>query len=652
MERPTWVAGGIGTICLLLTFGGCDCEERLRDAVSRDNVQKHFEDTEQGAEPREKEPNDVPEQATLIKLGEMLRDVEGEIADRDDRDWLSLQTTTDERRLITVRVVPNSDEFDPIVQIQLDSSDSERLTYDNREAGEAEEIRNLALTGDVRRVGIRGRGSSTGAYTVEFERRLTAGAIEREPNDAQGSATRYEFPGDIQGFYDRPGDVDWFHVLRQDATPGIYRLNVKPTGSFAQTVRLYTRRDAEEPYASFQVPEDRELEVPNVRVPEEMDGLWFRFSAGQEYESDAGYRLRMVEHPEETERTVETEPNDAKEESLGIEVGERVAGYLHVEDDRDRFHLAVGRPLPEAMDDRDAGGPDRDTGAGEETEDTGADTSADEPDAGADRAESPIERVSKKESPDHVIQVGLEPQSDSEQFRLVWWKGGPDGEKRTFRASEAGEPVKLCNYSTDRALLHLGIAAEEFEERSVRRGFSYELSSVDIAEELEGLEIEPNDRRDDADRLEFGKRRTGYISSAEDSDVFAFGVPKSGAEADSSNEERGGGAGESESSSDGASPGASGEPAGKRNSESSNAGPPTAKSVRIELRGNELNLGFEVLDSAGARVARVDRGGAGVDESTSIDLPPGLYFVRVESNGGSVCEPYSLTVVRGEGEGQ
>jgi len=652
MERskPRFALLGVVWLSALAAFGSCRCEERIRDVVGRDNVQKHFGDAGEGSSVRrEEEPNDVPEQATLVELGEKLRTTEGRVESADDQDWYSLRNVSGQRPLMTVRVIPESEDFDPSVQVELAPSRGGRISYDNRGTGEPERIRNLDLSGEVRRIGVAG-GGSQGAYTLEFERQLTAGAVEREPNDARRVSTRLEFPGEIQGFYDRSGDVDWYHVLRQDLSPGIYGIRVQPTGSFEQNVRVFTRRKEEEPYLAFEVPVERPVEIPNVRFPETAEGVWMRFAAGDEFDPEEAYRLRTVEHPSDPERTIEVEPNDTEEESMGIELGERIGGYLHSERDVDRFELAVGRPLPGA--EPDVGTPDGGEPGGSESGDASdSGESSDTSDTGVATAGSPLERLPTKRKPEYVVQVGVAPRSDSDRLALVRSPGAADESREVSVRGEPGRPVKLCNFSTDETLLDVEVRAETLGERGPGRDFTYELSSLDLSERVEGIEFEPNDRRGNADRLELGGVRTGYVSGAEDRDVYAFGIREERTGAEREPESGTAPADPRESEKEGPGPSGRARESGERRA---GAEETDVQSVRVELRGHEVDLGFEVLDEEGALVAEVDREGAGADESTSVDLPPGLYFVRVSGGGGAACERYRLSVerVRSESGGQ
>lgn len=215
---------------------------------------------------------------------------------------------------------------------------------------------------------------------------------------------------------------------------------------------------------------------------------------------------------------------------------------------------------------------------------------------------------------------------------------------------QEGEAVRICSHPIDRGLMEFAVKGAELEERRIRRGFTYALAFQDISEATSSLELEPNDRREQADRLEMGGERQGHVSSSEDRDIYAFvvsrpdaataGASTPDASPPSSNDDAGSGESGSllDESAFGTAPREDDDPTAD---ETSNK-PPEPTSVRIELEGTQLNLQFDILDEAGAPVAEVDRRGAGAGESMQLALPPGLYYVRVSSAREFSCEPYTL----------
>lgn len=587
------------------------------------------------SERREEEPNDVRSQATLVELGEELAPVQGALESSEDIDWYALTSADGESSGISLEVTPGRETVDPLVRVEVAQAkggdESPAIVYDVGGEGEKEAVPRIEVGEDVQRIAVASDGGD-GDYTLRFRRQLIGGAVETEPNDAREAATLFDFPGEFQGFFDRPDDADWYYALRTGFEPGIYSLQFTPVESLDYTVQIFTRREAPDPYLEVEVPKDGRASIPNVEVPESAEGLWFHLRDGDAHDREASYRIRGAAHPEVEEGVVETEPNGTPERADRMELGETVRGYLHRQGDRDHFNLVVGEP-PELVEEeraevRDVGGtataetPARDVGEAERPRDT---ETADAETGGPRRFRNPLEQVERKDPPAHVVQVGLKPERDSAKLALE--ELAP--EKRSRVAPAAGEEVRICNRPVEEdAVLRFAVRAESLAGRGMGREFTYRVAAVDILDQVDFLEVEPNDDRSRADRLPSGRTRTGYIVDDDDRDLYAFGVPRS-----REREEGSGGRDAEDEDRD-----------TETSSGSGRRGPPETRSVAIDLRGNQLDLELAITDSTGAPVARVDRAGPGANESTELDLPPGLYFVQVASSRGHSCDPYELTV--------
>jgi hypothetical protein len=652
----------------MASLTSCECEDRIREAISNpgnrgsialeDDATKSTTSSTSPRGPTESEPNDTRRAATSVSMKPHPQPMRGTIEGRDDVDWYEL-SLDDETWTLDVALSPRGDGLDPRLDLAVGHDDGTLQSYDVGGPGDSERIPVLRVGSSPTLIAVRGKGDTTGSYELTFEKRLSGGTIEAEPNDTRAVALDFPYPGEIQGFYDRPGDRDVYHVRRESLTDGIHSLQVTPTGDFPQSVELYTSRDASSPWVSFDVPPEQRHVLPNLHVQPSFQGLWIELSASDEYDREAGYRLRLLEHPpvEDDAIVLEGEPNDTRSRPQAVALGDDVRGYLHHPSDRDHFALEVGSAElePSTTGDagtdsegrgRDAGPPSGEVPADDEAgmppkhlepsspRDAGSSESSASADAeeGADASGPPNwrARLPDKSRPRHFVRVSLAPARDSDRLVLQWLR--EEGSNRTLRSPEEGEPVKICSHPLDRGILRFAVRGARLEERRIRRGFTYALAFRDLSSSTDDLELEPNDRRERADRLEMGRERTGHIDAADDQDVYAFAIPRS---------ER------TETPSPDAGEGATSKGAARAPSMGGSPNPsrplePTT--VRVTLEGTKLNLAFDILDQAGARVAEVDRRGAGAGESMQIDLPPGLYYLRVESEREFSCDPYRIRI--------
>ncbi|QDG54339.1 hypothetical protein FIV42_27415 [Persicimonas caeni] len=576
--------------------------------------------------PKEEEPNDFPKQATLFELGGDLRPIEATIGQSDDKDWFALTSQNGETWQVEATVTPKSDTLDPVIRVAVADSDDAPITYNIAGPGEPETIPILAVSSTAQRVMVTGNDGTTGDYEFSFQKRLSGGAVESEPNDDIDVATRFEAPGEIQGFYDRPEDRDVYFVPRKNLTGEAFTLEVSPIDDVMQQVRVYTHRDMKAPYLSLHVPPTEAAGLPNVSLPDDVLGVWIVLTAGDSFSRDQSYRLKLLGHPP-VEHGLEVEPNDDAETAQQIDSSTKLAGYFHSIEDVDHFRLFVDG-IPEegqsatgqgavAENAADAGLPSDDmpepaNDAGMAQADAG-----DVGDAGSDiKPADPLDRVADKEPADHVVRVTIAPKHEKTRLALAWSLPRNQGSPTVLEASEPGENVTLCNTVVEDDYVDLEVRRLAAAEGMLDATFDYGLIAENV-QDVPGLEIEPNDSRDTADKLEPTQKRIGYIARAGDTDVFAFAVPFPESPAQSE--------------------GDTGAPVVAPT-------PPTPRQVQLTLGANSLNLGFKLLDDEGGLVAQVNRAGAGAEEKLQVDLPPGLYFVHVAAKRGSACEPYEMSV--------
>jgi hypothetical protein len=624
----------LAVLSLMLMTSSCDCDDKIRKMISNpgergESPKKKIDTGNLGKQgPAEKEPNDFAEQATLLELGGDLRPVLGEVRNETDRDWYALTSRNNETWQVEATITPRSDRLDPVVRVAVDGAEDAALTYNVAGPGEPEVIPILAVTPEPTRIYVRGNEGSKGEYELTFKKRLSGGATEAEPNDEVAVAERFKAPGEIQGFHDRPNDRDVFYVPRKNLTGEVFDFEVSSTG-YPQDIAVYGERELEAPLVRMQVPPEKTARIPNLRLPEGALGIWIVSSAGESYSRDRSYRLRLLPHsPEAVE--LDAEPNDTDETAQKIALGDELAGYLHTPEDVDRLRIYVdgvpkvdeqgdGESAHAPSDDEqpDAGVKKKHDGEPTDVADAGSEEEGGDIDDPSDEPVDPLAALPEKEEPKHLVRVDLT--TKKETLRLALAHYGEEAEPVVLEAEEPGEPVVLCNVRQDSGYVDIGVRPLSSEEGAISSGFDYMLRSSDVSKQ-DGLEIEPNDTRDEADRLTPDVPRSGFVTTARDVDVYAFGIREP---APPEKKVRGS------------------EPAG---ADESGGTPMVMRRVELRLEGNALNMSFDILDDEGGIVAEVNRAGVGGDEEIALDLPPGLYYVRVDSESGFNCEPYRLSV--------
>lgn len=607
-----------------VALSGCDLEERIRGILydSDTDAVTPLGDDQERIEQRTVEPGASASRATGVQLRREMAPLRAVLEQPDDAHWFELETDGEEDWVVELSVAPEDDEFDPAIFLEIPGEgDHAPHRYDIAGAGEMETIPMFEVpAGESRRFFVSAGGDVAGGYELRLRRRLTAAAVAMEPNDYPHLATTLEIPGEVQGFYHRPHDRDVFFVPAESLRAAIYTLELSAVPGLEQTLRIYGDEQFESPLLEIPVSGHRPAVIPNLSLDAdagEQRGLYFALSAGEDFDRERGYRLRVIEHPppdEDDDYRLEREPNDTAGAAQRIDFGDRIRGYLHAADDVDRFELSVAEPADEEELDGDQQAEDDAV----EFDPRGERDAPSDPEETREEPEvvDPWETVPQKDPPAHVVQARLRPLSDAHRLSLRWIP--EDGGEEAELVADEGEELVVCNRVLDPGGYQIEIRSVDTEAGFRPRSFDYELEVRDVAD-TRGLEIEPNDTPEQADRLESDRPRVGYIATDGDVDIYAFVVgPDEPREVDDDE-------------------GADGE------SDQRWGGEPT-ESVRVELEGNPLNLGFELLDDQGGRVASVSRQGPGGDEELQIDLPHGLYYVAVSAASGSSCEPYTIEV--------
>ena len=536
MQRWWWRWPAL-SLAAWIGLSGCDdCDDKIRKAVSNRERERRGDAREDpdgqpvSSEPREAEPNDGRAQATPVALGAELRAVLAEISTGSDRDWYELRA--DEDLQLELEVDPRDEALDLVVVLDADQTE---LRYDLAGPGEPEVIPVLGLgPAHPRAVRVQAK-QGAGAYALRFRRRLAGGAIEAEPNDVRAVAQPLQVPGQIQGFYDRPGDRDVLVLeLPEAAAQGasVWSLEVDGVDGLSQQLALYDAVDAEAPALSMSAGPGQSLRLPNLGVRGASKRLWLALSASGGYDRQKAYRVSLSSPPPlGPDQAFEIEPNDHAESAAALALapgaGElTVRGWLHRAGDQDHLVLRLGPQGPEEE--------------GQAVE-SGSETPPDEPSSeqlgaaegdpgGIDvgslgAAPDPTAEVfPRKDPPAHLLEMIARPQDASMQLGVDWRPG--TAHARRLQAPAKGEPVSLCHVPLEHGVYPFVVRAQLRPEGLEDDGYVIEVRDHARGARAEGLEIEPNDARDRADPIPKAGKIEGFIASSQDRDVFGFVVPE------------------------------------------------------------------------------------------------------------------------------
>ncbi len=291
---------------------------------------------------------------------------------------------------------------------------------------------------------------------------------------------------------------------------------------------------------------------------------------------------------------IELEPNDRKAQPVPIPSS--IRGFLHTPEDTDVFLLGVDPSQLHA----DAGHLDvpatRDVEVAPQARDQGSDAMADA-DRGADGGPANLwEELPQKDVASPTIRVEFEPAREGIRAGLTW--SAPDGETR-YDPDDRGR-VSICGRSFRPGEVELAVRPLEVKSDVVQKpGIDYRLS---ITEDGGGgvFEVEPNDSRATADRLETGRK--AYLAESSDVDFWGLVVePEEGLASDR---------------------------------------------LRVAIDADRrASFDARLLDSDGGLVAVMpDRSGT---RQLEVDLPRGVYYVEVRAKSGGGCASYSILAETG-----
>lgn len=323
-----------------LLLGGCDCEDRIRKAISdpgrrTPGAADQADISERGpapgllksSEPREIEPNDSRASATRQELSRDPRPMVGSLSATEDQvDWFLIGAARDE--LLEIIATPQQSDLD--IELSLVSSDDTPLLYNLEGAGGAEIVPYARIkAGEPLALRIR-RKSGEGEYMLEYRRHMSAGELEAEPNDSWDDALRLSGASTIQGFYDRPGDVDRFVLA---ASQRSYGVALSGSVQFAQRLRVYLGDTIV--WEGNLEANGQQVSIPNLARQREWR-VEVSASEKDRFSRDKAYTLQVLEHGAlGAQEVLEVEPNDEPVTAGELSYDKtlvnplKVIGYLH-----------------------------------------------------------------------------------------------------------------------------------------------------------------------------------------------------------------------------------------------------------------------------------------------------------------------------------
>lgn len=637
----------------------------------------------------EQEPNDTPSQANdyaLIPTGPgstVFKPFEGELKGANDVDFFRLSAQPDVP-MRSLRVTPLSDGFDPVLLWG-------RADHRQNVAGPGDDEVASNLSNDAVIMGI---AAPPGAkfpvrYRVTLTRSLQAQGLEVEPSQPEGVAVK--LPGEVQGLINHSGDVDRYRVVLrgeagEEGDPSAsknqpqggeaLRLELQPPPEVGLRVTLMMDGVSLEsvtlPASQDARPEP--LVWPNLGVGADNRELTVEIAAEPSLEgAAAAYTLRALRHPSlASGQRLEVEPSSALA-PITVDGSAEILGYLHNSDDRDVFLVNVPgeRDAPTIFHVRLSGeGHDWAMTLDTPTSPDGAQGGDSEPPSGAINDASPGQAeviCNRVVWPGETrLEINLKALVEDDDLKVA--ASNPWGRYRLQIITRPAEDEEL-EPNDQRA------DAAEIDVGASRQGFLYPVGDVDVyrfevvasrtAQEAERAAGEGAGAPQSPEGVQAapGERPApGAKDPAKDGRPQLW--PGEGGAADG--EVKGGvklrklnNLGERKPAGDLIKPrtippidlkklgvgGGSADEAGK-------AGPslwpadeaPAEEAFEVVLRSPRVNLALEVVDQDGLAVAQADRAPAGGVERLPLDLPPGVYFIKVKGGARvSGCDkPYTL----------
>lgn len=421
------------------------------------------------SKPKESEPNDSPEQANVFELLQEFRPISGELSSAADIDWFQL--TAQHEGLYEITVSPQEG-LDVVIHLSGAVRDSQPVTYNIVGAGESELVPMVWLGAKPVYFALQSVGSMAGTYEIGVLRKLSAGNLEREPNDSAETALGLQLTDEIQGMFERPNDRD-VYVIAAD-TSSVIRIDYKPAPNIPQTLRLYDDPKLSTPLSTLHINEGaKPVVVPAFAVPGG-GSLYLVLSSTSGFDRQAYYTLKTTRLGE-IAPDVEVEPNDRVPQVLQ---GTTMRGAFYSSEDTDRF---VPKEEPVVVGEGQA---------------------------------PPVEQTGKRRWK-RSLQIAVSPVHENVSLGVSLMLAG--GETRLDTAEKKGAQGCGILYSPG----DLEIVVRPIEIRAPGEMFDYQLSLSHPSDDPL-FEIEPNNTLEEADSLV--SHRTGFMEDAEARDVFEFAV--------------------------------------------------------------------------------------------------------------------------------
>ncbi len=362
------------TAGLVLAVAGCNCDKTtVADAGVVDAGPQVLD---------EKEPNNGPENALVIKSSTIVNANLGADPKAPDEDWYRFESALPRTADVTVTPPPGGD----VAVEVMDEAKSVLATINSGGAGAVERVGNLNVSGKAFLRVVTVKKGAGGAYTLTAIVRDRVPGFEQEPNDRKVDATPVPIGQAMSGFIGHMEDQDWYRYELPNAEP------LPPEGAAAGDDAGVAVADAGEPASvdggttAAKEPEKLALRVDvsgveNVRlelsVMTEAEAVLFgaksaassglslrnvgvRASdrviyvvikslaigtakdAKKGFNADTYYTLTVA--PEEAGSSAEFEPNDDASKATELPRDGYREGFIAPRGDVDYFRLSTGGP--------------------------------------------------------------------------------------------------------------------------------------------------------------------------------------------------------------------------------------------------------------------------------------------------------------------